>query len=127
MRYTVFNHISNNEERIEEFEKFFIRFELEPLFTYENRMTSVTVGDIDLRAVINGRYTEDLKKLSDFIHIADDNKMYNSALFKMLYKQKTFSNFMKIVRKINDYIEHGIDENRMGNTWNIVWYNEDLY
>ena len=127
MYFNVFNHLSNNEERIEEFEKFFIRFELEPLFTYENRMTSVTVGDIDLRAVVNGRYTEDLKKLSDFIHIADDNKMYNSALFKMLYNQKTFSNFMKIVRKINDYIEHGIDDNRMGNTWNIVWYNEDLY
>ena len=127
MYFNVFNHNSSNEERIEEFEKFFIRFELEPLFTYENRMTSVTVGDIDLRAVVNGRYTEDLKKLSDFIHIADDNKMYNSALFKMLYNQKTFSNFMKIVRKINDYIEHGIDDNRMGNTWNIVWYNEDLY
>lgn len=127
MNFTVFNHQSNNEERIEEFENFFIRYDLQPLFTHENRMTSVTVGDIDLRAVINGRYTEDLKKLSDFIHMADDNKMYESSLFKMLYQPTTFTSFMKIVRKINDYIEHGIDDDRLGNTWNIVWYNEDLY
>ena len=128
MYYTVFNHNTSDEDLIEDFEKTMKKLELEPLFTDEHKSTSITVSWAMLKNLVNGGSSyQTLKTFSDYIKTSDDNKMYASVMLRTLNMPANFENLIKNVKKVNEYISHGILDKHMHNKWNIVWYNEDLY
>ena len=127
-RFQIFYHVSNNEELIKDFDKFFSLYDLEPLFTDEHRAQPIKVTDTDLRSVaITGKYRRDLQEFADLIAMANTNKMYQSTMFRVLYKATTFQKLMSNIRKINEYLTREVGVSYLHNSWNIVWYNEQLY
>lgn len=128
-KFNLFSPLFNNDELEEEFNNFFYKYNLVPLFTNEHRTSPITVTYLDARSTVKpgGSYHEQLKDFSDVLNMANDNKMYESSVFKIIYQAKTFQSLMKNIKKVKEYIESDIDEKHLFNTWNIVWYNKEVY
>ena len=122
----VFDMQFNDEELEQEFYDFFTRFDLQPLFTNEHRTTPIRVSWAEARAVIGGRYTRDLWNMADILQMGDDNKMYENALFRIIYNANSVQGMMNNIRKINQHVNSEIGIGYLHNTWNIVWYNKEL-
>lgn len=127
-KFQIFEPKFNNEELEEEFNNFFHKYNLTPLFTNEHRAGSISVAWTDARSVVNpaGSYHNTLKQFSDLLTIANDNKAYEEALFKIIYEARSFQSLMRTIKKLMDYI-NTIDDNHLFNMWNIVFYNKDLF
>jgi len=126
-RFNIFETRFNDEELENEFHSFFYKNNLTALFTNEHRASGISVTYIDAKSVVNegGSYHKTLKQFSDILSIANDNKSYEEAIFRIIYESRSFQGFMSNIRKVGDYIKT-IDPAYKYNTWNIVWYNEDL-
>ena len=127
-KFQIFEPRFNDEELESEFNNFFHKYNLTPLFTNEHRAGSISVTYVDARSVINttGSYHKTLKEFSDLLTIANDNKSYEESLFKIIYEARSFQGLMKTIKKIMDNIKT-IDPSHMFNLWNIVWYNKEVY
>lgn len=125
--FQIFEPLFNNEELENEFNNFFYKYNLTPIFTNEHRAGSITVTYIDAKSVVNsgGSYHETLKELADLISMNNDNKSYEEALFRLIYKPRSFQGFMNYVKKHIELIS-SIEEEFLFNMWNIVWYAEEL-
>lgn len=123
----VFDVVSINEDLEKEFYKFFHSNNLDSLFTNEHRSTPIKVTDNDLRAVVNdgGAYHEPLKEFASYLSMANDNKSYEEAVFRILYNARSFQGLMNNIKKHMKYIDE-IIEDRKFNSWNIVWYDKQL-
>lgn len=124
----VFEYRFNNEELENEFNNFFYKYNLTPLFTNEHRAGKITVTYLDARSIVNesGKYHELFKEFTDYLLLAQDNKSYEEAIFKILYESRSFQGLATRIRKIMKYID-GIQEDRKFNIWNIVWYTKEVY
>ncbi len=127
-KFQIFEPRFNNDELEEEFNNFFHKYNLTPLFTNEHRAGSISVTYLDAKSVINagGSYHETLKEFADLLSIANDNKAYEEALFKIIYEARSFQGLMITIKKLMKYIQT-IDDNHLFNLWNIVFYNKDVY
>lgn len=127
-KFSIFETKFNNDELEEEFTNFFYKYNLTSIFTNEHRAGGITVTYVDAKSVINtgGSYHETLKEFSDFLSMANDNKSYEEALFKLIYDSSSFQAFIKNIRKYMDFIKQQIDSEHMSNMWNIVWYAQEL-
>lgn len=127
-KLTIFDYVFNNEELEEDFNNFFHRYALTPIFTNEHRAAGIRVTYVDARSVINpgGSYHNTLLELADYVNMAMDNKSYEEALFKIIYEAKSFQTMMNKIKKLLNFITT-IDEDHMFNLWNIVWYNKEVY
>lgn len=123
-QFQVFNVISVNEELEEEFHSFFNKYGLTPLFTNEHRTTPIKVTDLDLRSVVNegGSYHKTLKEFADFLNMANDNKSFEEATFRIIHEARSFQALMKNISELLDFFKNEIDNDHMFNMWNIVWY-----
>lgn len=126
-KFYIFEYRFNNEELENEFNDFFHANNLHPLFTNEHMAGSITVSYIDAKSVVNegGSYQNTLKEFSELLTLANDNKSYEEAMFRIIYEARSFQSFIRQLRKLIDYIKT-VDERYKHNTWNIVWYNKDL-
>ena len=122
-----FEHVSLNDELIEEFNHFFY-MNLLPLFTNDHRTGSIRVSDLDLRSVlnVNSRYRKMLTDFSTYVSFAQQNKAYEEAMFKMIYGARSFKGFMNNIEKAKNYIEKDIEVGKLFNMWNIVFYTKEL-
>ena len=127
-KFQIFEPRFNNEELENEFHNFFHKYNLNSLFTNEHRTSSISVTYVDARSVINtdGSYHETLKELADFISMANDNKSYEEAMFRLIDKPRSFQGFINYARKTLEFIKSQIEEEDMENFWNIVWYAKEL-
>src|SRR5699024_6405546 len=127
-KFQIFEPRFNNDELETEFNNFFHKYNLTSLFTNEHRAGSISVTYVDARSVINenGSYHHTLKEFADLLSIANDNKSYEEALFKIIYEARSFQGMMKTIKKLMDYIKT-IDPEHMFNLWNIVFYNKEVY
>ena len=125
----IFNVNTVNEEVEQEFHEFFYKYNLLPLFTNEHRASPITVTDSDARSVIkpSNSYHKVLLEFSDLMNMAMDNKMYESALFKIIYNANTFQGMMNQIKRLIKFIANEIDNKHLFNTWNIVWYTKEVY
>lgn len=124
----LFDVKTTNEELEQEFYNFFVRWNLTPLFTDAHRAGTITVTDLDARAVVNyhGAYSGDLRKLGNLMKLGQDNKAYQRAIFSIIYDRKSFRKLMITIREVNNTIEHEIKSEHMYNLWNIVYYTKGL-
>src|SRR5699024_3609639 len=127
-KFQIFEPRFNNDELETEFNNFFHKYNLTSLFTNEHRAGSITVTYVDARSVINenGSYHNTLKEFADYLSIANDNKSYEEALFKIIYEARSFQGFVKTIKKLLDYMK-SIDPDHLFNLWNIVFYNKEVY
>ena len=125
----IFNVNTVNEEVEQEFHEFFYKYNLLPLFTNEHRASPITVTDSDARSVIkpSNSYHKVLIEFSDLMNMANDNKMYESALFKIIYNANSFQGMMNQIKRLITFIHNDIDNSHLHNTWNIVWYTKEVY
>ena len=79
------------------------------------------------RHVKEGDYAKYFKDFSDYLHMANDNKMYDLSVFKLIYKAKTLTELLTIIKKVMQYIDNGILDKHKFNTWNILYYNKEVY
>lgn len=125
-KFQIFEPRYNNEELDNEFHNFFYKYNLTPLFTNEHRASPISVTYVDARSVVGGgSYSKILLDLADLISIGNDNKSYEEALFRLIYKPTTFQSFMNYVKKHIELIS-SIDDDHIHNLWNIVWYAKEL-
>lgn len=126
-KFYIFEYRFNNEELEQEFNEFFHANNLHPLFTNEHMAGSITVSYVDAKSVVNegGSYQNTLKEFSELLTLANDNKSYEEAMFRIIYEARSFQSFIRQLRKLIEYIKT-VDERYKHNTWNIVWYNKDL-
>lgn len=126
-KFYIFEYRFNNEELEQEFNDFFHANNLHPLFTNEHLAGSITVTYVDAKSVVNegGSYQNTLKEFSELLTLANDNKSYEEAMFRIIYEARSFQSFIRQLRKLIEYIKT-VDERYKHNTWNIVWYNKDL-
>ena len=126
--FTIFEPRFNNQELENEFNDFFHRYNLTALFTNEHRAGSITVTYLDARSVLNpdGSYHNTLKEFGDILSMANDNKSFEEALFKIIYEARSFQGLMRTIKKLMDYIK-SLDPNHLFNMWNIVFYNKEVY
>lgn len=110
----------------EEFNNFFYTHNLTPLFTYEHKAEPIPVALIDAQSAIKpgGRDNKILTRFANYVAMAQDNKTYDQALFKILYNARDWRGFLNDITKHMDYID-GIEQNYLHNTWNIVFYDKD--
>lgn len=127
-KFQIFEPRFYNDELEEEFHNFFYKYNLTPLFTNEHRAGNISVTYLDAKSVVNpsGSYHKTLKEFADILTIANDNKAYEEALFKIIYEARSFQKLMKTIRNLIKYIEN-IDNNHLFNLWNIVFYNKDVF
>ena len=127
--FHIFSYNFNNEELEQNFNDFFNKYNLTPIFTNEHRASTITVSYLDARSIVKegGKYNNLFKNFSDYVNTAMDNKMYESALFKMIYQANSFRGLVNIVTRIMKYIQNEIDNKHLFNTWNIVWYTKEVY
>lgn len=127
-KFHIFEPKFNNDELENEFHKFFRSNNLTPLFTNEHKTTAITYTYLDAKSVVNesGKYHNFLLDFTDYLLLATDNKSYEEALLKVLYKSNTFQGLMNNIKKLKNFIDNGIDDDKMFNMWNIVWYKKDL-
>ena len=124
--FTIFEYVFNDEELEEEFENYFIRNDLLSLFTNEHDSTKIRVSWTEARGLINGTYVKDLMQMKEILTIGTDNKMYENAVFRIIYNSRSMQGMVNRIRRINSYYLNVIDEEHEFNTWNIVWYNKEL-
>ena len=126
-KFFIFEYRFNNEELENEFNDFFHRNNLHSLFTNEHMAGSITVTYVDAKSVLNdgGAYNKVLKDFSELLTLANDNKSYEEAMFRIIYEARSFQALIRKLKQLIDYIKN-IDDNKKHNTWNIVWYNKDL-
>lgn len=126
-KFYIFEYRFNNEELENEFNDFFHANNLHSLFTNEHMAGSITVSYIDAKSVVNegGSYQNTLKEFSELLTLANDNKSYEEAIFRIIYEARSFQSFIRQLRKLIEYIKT-VDERYKHNTWNIVWYNKDI-
>ena len=126
-KYYIFEPRFNNEELENEFHRFFNRYKLGSLFTNEHRAGSISVTYLDAKSVVNpdGSYHKTLKDFASYLLLANDNKSYEEAVFRILYNSRSFQGLVNNIKKHMKYID-SIIESRKFNTWNIVWYNKEL-
>ena len=79
------------------------------------------------RHVKEGDYAKYFKDFSDYLHMANDNKMYDLSTFKLIYKAKTLTELLTIIKKVMKYVDNGILDKHKFNTWNILYYNKEVY
>lgn len=128
-KFYLFEYRFNNEELEQEFNDFFHANNLNPLFTNEHLAGSITVTYVDAKSVLNygGSYQKTLKEFAELLTLANDNKSFEEAMFRIIHEAKSFQSVMRQLKKIIDYYKRKIDgESYRHNTWNIVWYNKDL-
>ena len=152
--FIIFDFQFNDEQLEQEFYDFFTRNNLDALFTDEHRASGIKVSELDAKSVVNveGTYQYDyydsrpgrekwytrtrkrneganaqpLKEFADVLSMANDNIMYESAQFRILFNSNNFKAFMSRIKKITNYVINGINPEHEFNTWNIVWYNKEL-
>lgn len=126
-KFYIFEYRFNNEELENEFNDFFHANNLNPLFTNEHMAGTITVTYVDVKSVINdgGSYNKTLKDFAELLTLANDNKSFEEAMFRIIYEARSFQALMRQLKKLIDYIKT-VDERYKHNTWNIVWYNKDL-
>lgn len=133
-KLTIFEPIYDDEKLEEEFNKFFYKNNLLSLFTNEHRAPKITVRYTDARSIINkgdssgdnqGAYHKLYLEFSDYLVMAQSNKSYEEAIFKILYTSRTFQGLSNNIRKVMRYIDSIIEERKF-NTWNIVWYTKEV-
>ena len=153
-QFTVFDFQFDDPELESQFVDFFERYDLHPLFTNEFRAGQIKVSELDAKSVVNvagtyeyryydkrpgrqkwytrtrkrkeGANAQPLKNFTDVLHTGMDNKMYESATFRILYNATSFKAFMNSIKDITNYFYTRINEEHKFNTWNIVWYNKQL-
>src|SRR5699024_7496560 len=127
--FHIFSYKFNDEELEQNFNDFFNIYNLTPIFTNEHRASPISASYINAKSVFNKteKYHNLLKNFSDYVNTAMDNKMYESALFKMIYQANSFQGLIGIVNRIMKHIENDIDNKHLFNTWNIVWYTKEVY
>lgn len=124
----VFDYAFNDVELQQEFENFFIRNDLLPLFSNEHRSTPIKVSWIDARSILseNGAYRKAFLDLSEVVNMATGNKKYEQAVFKMIYESRSLQKLKNISQKVvNKFIE--TTNKSQDNFWNIVFYTKDVY
>ena len=124
--FTIFDYVFNDEELEEEFESYFVSNDLQSLFTNEHRSTPIRVSWTEARGLINGTYSKDLLQMKEILTIGTENKMYESAVFRIIYNSRSIQGMVNRIRKINSYYLNDINPEHEFNTWNIVWYNKEL-
>ena len=126
-KFFIFEYCFNNEELEKEFNDFFHINNLHSLFTNEHMAGSITVTYVDAKSVLNngGAYNKVLKDFSELLTLANDNKSYEEAMFRIIYEARSFQGLIRKLKQLIDYIKN-IEDSKKHNTWNIVWYNKDL-
>lgn len=121
----VFEPVFDNEELEEEFNAFFYKHNLTPLFTNEHKHPyGVKVGWADAKSVVNGTgYAKTLIEFSDYLSRANDNKMYEEATFRVLYECRDFNRLIKNIKRYMQYMDT-FENRHVFNSWNIVWYSK---
>ena len=124
---SIFEYGFTNEEIQKEFNDFFFKYGLEPLFTNEHQAGSIKVALPFAQSILNvgGANRRLFLELADYLMMAQDNKSFEEAVFRMIYEARTFQGLINKVKKIVNYIRT-ISVEHLHNTWNIVWYNKDL-
>ena len=122
----VFNVLSVNEELEKEFNDFFYKYNLLPLFTNEHRAEQITVTDNDLRSVVNtsGKYHKILTEFSNFLTVGTDNKSFEEVMLQLIHRPKSFQGFMNNIKKVMETLKQAISTGHEWNMWNIVWYDK---
>ena len=126
-KFYLFEYRFNNEELEQEFNDFFHANNLNPLFTNEHMAGSITVTYVDAKSVLNegGSYQKTLKDFAELLTLANDNKSFEEAMFRIIYEAKSFQGMMRKLKELVNFIKT-IDDQHKHNIWNIVWYNKDL-
>ena len=126
-KFFIFEYRFNNEELENEFNNFFHANNLNALFTNEHMAGSITVTYVDAKSVLNegGSYQKTLKEFAELLTLANDNKSYEEAMFRIIYEARSFQSFMRKLKLLIEYLKT-VDERYKHNIWNIVWYNKDL-
>jgi len=126
-KFNIFDSIYTDDELETEFTNFFYKYNLTALFTNEHRAQAIKVTYVDAKSVVNpsGKYHKILKQFSSIINIAQDNKMYEDALFEIIYTARTFQGFMNQLKKLFDHVAKVYEH--LYNYWNIVFYTEELH
>ena len=81
------------------------------------------------RHVKEGANAKYFKDFSDYLLIANSNKnkMFNSETLKIIHTAKTLTELVTIIKKVMDYVDNGILDKHLHNTWNILWYTKEVY
>lgn len=126
--FLIFNPKYNDQELEYEFNNFFYKYNLDSLFTNEHRAGQINVSYVEAKSIVNkdGKYHNLFKNFTDYLLMAQDNKSYEEAIFKILYKSRSFQGLANNIKKIMTYID-GIEEDKKFNTWNIVWYTKEVF
>ena len=122
--FTIFNYKFNDEELENEFNNFFNKYDLNPLFTNEHRVSDITVTYVDARSIVNtdGKYHKLFKEFKDYLLIAYNNKMYEDSILRILYQSRTIQGMANNIKKIMEFMDSEILNEHKYNSWNIVWY-----
>src|SRR5699024_12031917 len=101
-KFLIFEPRFNDEELESEFNNFFHKYNLTPLFTNEHRAGSISVTYVDARSVINttGSYHKTIKEFCDLLIIENDHKSYEKSLLKIIYEQISFQGLIKSIKKL---------------------------
>ena len=125
---TIFEYKFNNDELKEEFNAFFYRFNLIPLFNNEQLAGHINVSEIDARSIINpgGAHRRMFLELADYLSIASDNDSYEEAVFRLI---KDTGHSRTLITKVRKYVEfiRTVQVDHLFNLWNIVWYKKDIH
>ena len=126
-KFYLFEYRFNNEELENEFNDFFHANNLNPLFTNEHMAGSITVTYVDAKSVLNegGSYQKTLKDFAELLTLANDNKSFEEAMFRIIYEARSFQGMMRKLKELVNFIKT-VDERNKHNIWNIVWYKKDL-
>lgn len=106
---------------------FFQRNGLQPLFTNEHRSTPISVSWIEARNIEKqGSYYKKINDLQEVLVLAQGNKKYEQAVFKMIYESKTIQKLSNISERATDlFLE--LSKKQEENFWNIVFYTKEVY
>lgn len=123
-----FHRNFNDDELEQDFYDFFAKYNLMPLFSNEHRAPQIYTDYLDMKSVVKpgGSFHKTLLDMAEILTIGDDNKMYEEALFRIIYNASTFKQMIKSIRKIINYYMSEVDKKHEFNLWNIVWYKKDL-
>lgn len=123
----LFNVLTVDDQRENDFYAFFYKYALMPLFTDEHRTTNITVTDNDVRSVINtgGTYHKLLKELSQLLTIQNEKDMFQEAMLKLIDTPTSFQKFMNNVKKVINHLKTVTIDNKT-RIWAIVFYMDDL-
>lgn len=126
-KFQIFDSKVVDEEIENEFHAFFYNFNLTALFTNEHRAGSISVSYVDMKSVLNegGKNRKTLLEFADILSMANDNKTYEEAIFKLIHDSRSFQGLMNNIKKYLNFIKQ-IEPEHMFNMWNVVWYAKEL-